>query len=251
MSGEIKAIRVVSFSGKKQDWDGWSEKFLARAKMCGYKRLMTVKEEEAKEGVDKIPKVKDLDTDESTQKDTVNKLVKLNEMAYADLVLAINTETDAGKVAFKLVKNSKNSDYPEGNCNMAWSRLTAKYAPRTAPSLLKLKREFNNSSLENVRKDPDVWILKLESLQNEMEEIGILGKLLDDDFMIHVLNNLPKEYDVVVDNLESKLCDEGNSKLTIEQIREKLNGWYKKFKTRNFEKEEGEGTTKKALKASG
>ena len=84
-----------------------------------------------------------------------------------------------------------------------------------------------------------------------MEEIGISGKLSDDNFMIHVLNNLPKKYDVVVDNLESKLCDKGNSKLTIEQIREKLNGWYEKFKKRNFEKEEGEGTNEKALKASG
>ena len=138
--------------------------------------MLTVKEEKAVEGVDKIPKVEDLGTNESTQKDTVNKLAKLNEMAYASLILSINTETNAGKVAFKLVKNSKNSDYPEGNCNMAWSRLTAKYALRTAPSLLKLKREFNNSSLKNVQKDPDVWISKLESLQSKMEDIGILGK---------------------------------------------------------------------------
>ena len=93
---------------------------------------------------------------ERENQDTVIKLGKLNKLAYTDLLLSINTDTDYGKIAFKLVKNSKNSDFPEGNCNLAWARLTTKYAPRTAPSLLKLKREFNESSLENVRKDPDI-----------------------------------------------------------------------------------------------
>ena len=68
--------------------------------------------------------------------------------------------------------------------------------------------------------------------------------------MIQVLNNLPPEYDVVVDNLENKLCAEGDSKLTIEQVREKLNGWYEKFKKRNFNLENS-GGSEKALNAKG
>ncbi len=29
------SVRIIEFSGKQADWDGWSEKFLARAKRRG------------------------------------------------------------------------------------------------------------------------------------------------------------------------------------------------------------------------
>ena len=65
--------------------------------------------------------------------------------------MSINHTTREGKIAFSLIKNCKTSDYPEGNCKLAWDRLIAKYAPKTAPSLLKLKKKFENSKLEDVR----------------------------------------------------------------------------------------------------
>ena len=63
------------------------------------------------------------------------KLGQLNEEAYKDLVLGINTTTKQGRVVFSLVKNCKTTKYPEGNCKLAWDRLTTKYAPKTATSL--------------------------------------------------------------------------------------------------------------------
>ena len=33
---EERAIRIIEFSGKQSDWDGWSEKFLAKAEMKRY-----------------------------------------------------------------------------------------------------------------------------------------------------------------------------------------------------------------------
>ena len=32
---DLKSIRVIEFSGRTTDWEGWSEKFLARAKRKG------------------------------------------------------------------------------------------------------------------------------------------------------------------------------------------------------------------------
>ena len=46
--------------------------------------------------------------------------------------------------------------------------------------------------------------------------------------MIHVLNNLTEEYDVVLDGMESRLMLKENdpNKLTIEDVRDKLSGRY-------------------------
>ena len=40
MSGEEKSIRILIFSGKKKDWNMWSEKFLAKASMRGFDGIL-------------------------------------------------------------------------------------------------------------------------------------------------------------------------------------------------------------------
>ena len=39
------SIKVIPFSGKAVDWPVWSEKFLARARRNGYKKIVLGKEE--------------------------------------------------------------------------------------------------------------------------------------------------------------------------------------------------------------
>ena len=140
---EMKAIRILEFSGRNSDWEGWSEKFLARAKRKGYKSLLIGKE--------KVP----TESESSGGDEKKKKLGELNEEAFEDIILSINHTTRSGKVAFSLVKNCKTREYPEGNCKLAWDRLVAKYAPKTAPSLLKLKKKFHNSRLESAEKHPE------------------------------------------------------------------------------------------------
>ena len=41
---ELKSIRLLNFSGRTANWEGWSEKFLARSKRRGYKRLLIGKD---------------------------------------------------------------------------------------------------------------------------------------------------------------------------------------------------------------
>ena len=62
----------------------------------------------------------------------------------------------------------------------------------------------------------------------------------DLDFLIHILNNLPELYDVVLDGMESKLMlpDGDENKLTLESVREKLNGRYERIQGRVQEKKE-------------
>ena len=110
-----------------------------------------------------------------------------------------------------------------GNCKIAWHRLVSKYAPHTASSLLKLRSEFHNSKLESMEKNTEKWISNLEGLGIQMNEFGLKGIISDENFMICVLNNLPKEYDVILDRFENCLTVSGNDVLAIDMICKKLN----------------------------
>ncbi len=86
---------------------------------------------------------------------------ELNEQAYEDIILSINHTSGQGKGPFSLVKNCVSDEYSKGNCKLLWDRLVAKYLPKTALSLLKLKKKFHNIRLESEDKHPDEWIMDL------------------------------------------------------------------------------------------
>jgi hypothetical protein len=126
MSTEAKLIRVIPFSGKREDWLIWEAKYTARATARGFKAILRMDPSD-------IPKSTSTDADDV-------KITDMNEEAYIDLILSIEGETKEGKVAFQIVNGSKTEDQPDGNAALAWKRLKKKYASTTAPSLLKLKR---------------------------------------------------------------------------------------------------------------
>jgi hypothetical protein len=66
----------------------------------------------------------------------------INELAYTELILSIDYKTSNGKVAFNLVKGCKNKYYADGNASLAWERLKNKYEPQSAPSLIKMDKQF-------------------------------------------------------------------------------------------------------------
>ena len=55
-----------------------------------------------------------------------------------------------------------------------------------------------------------------------MIKFRLKGNITDDDFMIHILNNFPEEYDVILNGMESYLTSTDPDALTIEMICEKL-----------------------------
>ena len=55
-----------------------------------------------------------------------------------------------------------------------------------------------------------------------MDVVNISGKMTDMDFIIHVLGNLPEEYEIAVESLEDQLEDTTN-KLGVEEVCTKLN----------------------------
>ena len=79
--------------------------------------------------------------------------------------------------------------------------------------------------------------LNLEGLRIGMSNFSLKGKKTYEDFMIHILNNLPKKYDVILDGLENHLTMSGDDTLTIVVICKKLNHWYKKLKNKMKKKD--------------
>ena len=63
-----------------------------------------------------------------------------------------------------------------------------------------------------------------------MNCFGLKGIISNEVFMIHVLNNLQKEIDVIFDSLENHVTSRSDDGLTIEIRREKLNQHYKKLR---------------------
>ena len=57
---------------------------------------------------------------------------------------------------------------------------------------------------------PGEWMTEHENLRNEIDKISVSTKKTDKYFMIHVLNNLTEEYDVVLDRMESRSMLEEN-----------------------------------------
>jgi tmRNA-binding protein len=63
-------------------------------------------------------------------------IIKLNEIAYTELILLIYVKASSGKVAFNIIRGCKTKDYRDGNGAIAWKRLKNKYEPVSAPSMV-------------------------------------------------------------------------------------------------------------------
>ncbi len=151
----------------------------------------------------------------------------MNELVYEELVLSVDTSTSSGKVAFQLIKACKTTANKNGDCAMAWKRLVAKYAPKLAPTKMELKLEFQRSRLKATDANPDEWITELEGIRMRLKDMN--SDISDEDFMIHVLNNLPSEYEVQVSKLEDRLGSATNA-LMIEDLQNELNLKYARMK---------------------
>ena len=233
MSDESKSIRVIPFSGKSSDWEYWDGKYMIKAEVTGYAKLIECAQN--KKGVDQVPTATQvaeaLAKDEEKRTTTDNNIIELHALAkkgMMELMLSMDTSKIQGKLAYKLIKRTKSKDYPDGNIKLAYERLKGKYAPKTIQTLLNLKKKFENSSLSTEENDfmsPDDWIAELEGIRMEMEDCDSEATMTDKDFMVHILNNLPLGYDAILDGLEKDLEQKN---LTIDQLREKLmSRWYR------------------------
>jgi len=140
----------------------------------------------------------------------------VNNYAYEEMLLSIQTKTNKGRVVFHIVVGSMSADLLDGNTAVAWTRRKNKYAPKITPRKLELCREFQMCKLKNSDQDPEAWITHLEGLRMKLSNIGCA--MTDEDLMmVHILNNLTDDYEVQLSKLEEKLGSTTNL-LTVDNV---------------------------------
>ena len=135
------------FFGKKSEFAFWENKFKAKARRKGYLDILRGNVEVLND--EKFEKLKGNETNCAELKEAR----ELNELAFEDLVLSMDTKKGPGRIAANLVNSAKNGDFSEGDAKEAWDKLRKKCNPSTTPSLLRIKKEFNKSVLK-LEKDP-------------------------------------------------------------------------------------------------
>jgi DNA replicative helicase MCM subunit Mcm2 (Cdc46/Mcm family) len=84
------------------------------------------------------------------------------------------------------------------------------------------------NKLRDSNQDPDQWIQSLEGMQRRLQILG--HKFSEMDMIIHILQNLTKEYDTTAEILENNL---DNDLASLDRVKEKLRARFEKIqKTR-------------------
>ena len=89
------------------------------------------------------------------------------------------------------------------------------YATHAVISTLTLKSEFHKSKLDSIEKDFNEWISYWKGSEFKKTKFWSKGSINNNGFMIHMLNNLPQEYDVTLDGLKNSCTSSGPDALTI------------------------------------
>ena len=166
-----------------------------------------------------------------------------SHQAYTELILSIDVKSSNGKIAFNLIKGCKSKDYPDGNAASAWERLKNKYEPISAPSMVKLEKQFRELSLKKGQ-DPEVWITELEDLRVRLEVMD--SSISENQFMIHILNNLTTDYELQLALMERRIGDK-DKPLTVEEIRAELSLRFERLSARSTNNDDGEILQEHAL----
>jgi hypothetical protein len=184
----------------------------------------------------KVPK-SDEDYDmESEEGKKLTITYDMNELAYTELILSIDDKTSSGKVAFNIVKGCKNKDYADGNASMSWERLKNKFESSSVPSWVILEKQFLQFSLKKGQ-DLEIWIAEFDDYRMRLEELG--SSLSDNQFILHILNNMTDDYDLQLAMMEKRVTDKSNP-LTIDEIRGDLNLRFERLNEKQNEKSEND-----------
>ena len=165
MTKQLRLGSIITFNGKKTEWPSWSKKFLSRANKKGYKKILLGKEIVPDDNVDIESEV------DEKKKEKMQELRRLNEDAFEDLVLAIETKTPIGRTVFQLLRGSMDvNSFEEGDAREAWKKLENKFEPKKAPNRIRLKKKIQNLKLK-YGKDPEVYISVLEDLVGQYRDV--------------------------------------------------------------------------------
>ena len=145
-----------------------------------------------------------------------------NTQAYNELLFSCRDN-----VTFGIIDEATSKMFPEGDARVAWQNLKDKYEPDTGTAKVQLRLEFQQTSLGE-DEDPDEWITKLELIRRRLKNLKVI--IGDEEFILHILNNLPPAYESTTELLEDAL---GSGTLTMLYLKNKLRSKYRRTKKNN------------------
>jgi gag-polypeptide of LTR copia-type len=150
------------------------------------------------------------------------------------------------KFSFAIVDEAKTDEFPGGDLSKAWKAPLDTFEPSTAATKDMLKKQFYLNKLSDAGRDPDEWITELEILRQRLKSLKV--NVDDEDLVIHILNNLPKEYDSLVESIEENLNKGADEEVTVKRVRERVRARFRRMALRHSDPDTQEDV---ALLASG
>ena len=219
---ELKAIKVLKFTGKESEWDHWSEKFVALARARGFAGIL-LGTEQAPRADEEIDRKKSDGSYELTDADRKEKkrLRQANGNAYIYLQLSCE------ELPYDLVSLAKTEELPDGCARDEWERLTSEYDLTEGEDKITLLSMFQQNQLEDVRTNITVWLTSMAIQVNKLKK---LNHVLDEEYQItHILASLPREYSSVVGQVKIDRRT-GSTLITMDEIKKRLNERYLQLK---------------------
>ena len=219
---ELKAIKVLKFTGKESEWDHWSEKFVALARARGFAGILLGTEQapNADEDIDRKKADGSYELTDAERKEK-KRLRQANGNAY------INLQLSCEDLPYDLVSLAKTEELPDGCARYAWERLTSEYDLTEGEDKITLLTMLQQNQLEDVRTNITVWLTSMAIQVNKLKK---LNHVLDEEYQItHILASLPREYSSVVEQV--KIDRRTSSALiTMDEVKKRLKERYLQHK---------------------
>jgi gag-polypeptide of LTR copia-type len=136
-----------------------------------------------------------------------------NQNTLANVDLTLPCEED---VIFEIVDEATSTIFPRGDARIAYAGLKQRFEPDNGAMKVQMKSEFRQMKLLRAEDDPDPWITKVDSLRRRLWSLGIT--ISDEDVILHILNNIPKEYATTIEICEEDLT---GSQLTSQLLKDR------------------------------
>ena len=219
---ELKAIKVLKFTGKESVWDQCSEKFVALDRARGLVGILFGTEKVP--GADKEIGRKKADgnyvlTDEERKEK--KRLRQGNGHAY------INLQLSCEELPYDLVSLAITEELPDGCARDAWVTLTSEYDLTEGEDKISLLTMFQQNQLDDVRTNITVWLTSLAIQVNKLKK---MHHVLDEEYQItHILASVRREYSSVVEQVKIDRRTEP-ALITMDEVKKRLTESYLQLK---------------------
>ena len=136
----------------------WSDEIMARAVIKGYDILLTIDMQILADNAAK--------TKYNVLTATQN---ILNKTSYKEPIIL-----QEYTICFQITEESKTKENKYGDTRQEWIKISRKIDPTTDVSKTRIRKKLLKSDLDDVTRDPEDWITKLELLRGSLKKLVVI-----------------------------------------------------------------------------